>query len=119
MGNDYKFIPDVWITFKFNNINCIGRTLFDNTGLPIISFIDDNGNTGIIPFFLAIEPKVLKIGIEKINQEISKSLNKELNQQFNKDLNKENIENIPNKFVIPPTPFPIFATKNTGIFIMN
>ena len=82
--NNCEFENNVWITFDFNNIQCIGRTFLMNE-LPSIILIDKNCDSCVIPFFIINNPKKI-ILTESINS--IKHLSKPKQSKQTKQLNK-------------------------------
>ena len=48
----HKFVPNIWITFMFNGMECIGRTLVNSQKQEVVSIICDDGSLGQMPFEL-------------------------------------------------------------------
>lgn len=55
-GNEYKFIPNIWIKFELNNLVCIGRTFDSLDDEYNVLFIDENGNIGKTHFDKLFKP---------------------------------------------------------------
>lgn len=45
----YKFTPNIWLTFYFENEFCVGRTIIDND-IEIVACVSENGKMKMIPY---------------------------------------------------------------------
>ena len=71
MGSEYRFVPDVWISFNYEGQICVGRT-FLLDGIEVVAAVSSTGNIGHIPFDEIKNPKQLRFieNIDKKNQNV-------------------------------------------------
>lgn len=67
MKKRYKFTPNQWIIFDYQNGSvAIGYTKLDGL-VPVIVFTSDEGNTGMIPYSEVVNPRRLYIESRETN----------------------------------------------------
>lgn len=72
---NYKFVPNVWITFTYGGRLYVGRTLEAN-GQEIVSCVAEDGTIGELMFQWVENPVKLNFGMTK-QQELFKLINTE------------------------------------------
>lgn len=58
--NKLKFVPNIWVSFKINNVQIIGRTVVID-GNNVVACVDENGYVGHMDFDSIEFPKKLNI----------------------------------------------------------
>jgi hypothetical protein len=56
----YKFTPNIWITFYFENDFYVGRTIIDND-IEIVACVSEKGDVKMIPYSKIGNQKQLKL----------------------------------------------------------
>lgn len=89
--NEFRFIPNIWVSFLFQENECIGRTITIE-GENLIALVNEHGKIGHILFEYAQNPNHIEFTDEKSNKFIDEYIDEDTDDEEDSYYPDEEIE---------------------------